>query len=198
MKNLPAISKSQPTQVQVDDMQKLHKHILALKRATAINFLDFGKTFARIRDEKLYEAMSCETFEEYLGSPEVAFDRSTVFAFMKIHKIFIEQHKTPPAQLVDVHWSKLAMIAPVVDDNNYKDMLDKAETLSRSELRKEVDSMKSHPDYNKTLFSDQDLVMDEIKAKCPIDRGGVCPFMRKYKNDILKEHQEKKKKAGGK
>jgi len=189
-------------QKRAEEMHELHNHILELKRVVVISFIEFGKTFVKIFDGKLYESMA-DTFEEYLGMPEIGFDRSTVYALMKIYRMYIQTYKVPQAELADIHWTKLNMIAPVVTDKNYKEMLDKARDLSRSDLRKEVDQMKSNPNYTGTLFNDEDLVLDGLKMGCPIHRGNICPFFKKYKHDILKEQavkvaKEKEVKSGRK
>lgn len=187
------------TKVSTDDLvdteraMAVHKHVLELKRRTAMNFLDLGKAFAEIKTKKLYEAFSCETFEEYLGTPELSFDRSTVFALIRIFETYVMKLGMPEKDLVDIHWSKLHKIAPVVTVANAEDMLEKARTLSRSSLQVEVDSMKSHPNYTGEIGNEGELDMEGIRAKCPIGRGSICPLIKKYRNDILKEHNDKKK-----
>lgn len=122
----------------VDHAHKLDQRVKNLRYSIDNGFLDLAKTLKEIRDKKLYLQLNIETFESYIAQPELAFDRGTVYKFIDILETFVDKHNVAPERLLEAGWTKLSKVIPYTDENNYESMLEKATSLSRSDLDKDL------------------------------------------------------------
>ncbi|GAH44781.1 unnamed protein product [marine sediment metagenome] len=67
----------------------IHERIIALKDEMEMKFIKLGGYLKLVNDNKLYKEKGCETFNEYLAMPELAFQRSTAYAIMGVYTDFI-------------------------------------------------------------------------------------------------------------
>jgi hypothetical protein len=180
-------------EIQGEIAHKLNQQILQLTQDTAKNFLLLGQLFFTIQKNKYYETLSYSTWEEYCGS--LSWDRSTVFSLIKIYRIFVLERKIDIEKLSQIHYSKLLQISPVLNDKNQDELLEQASTLSRSDLRKEVEVLKTKPGHllTKLELDGKENVIDEIKKNCPISRGSICPFIKKYPHEVVRQYLDRKK-----
>ena len=104
-----------------------------LKRNVAINLMSIGAALKTVRDDSLWEGEH-ESFNAYLGSPEVSFSRSWALQIIRVYEIF--GNRVTGVNDLD----KLYLISNVVEENpnEAEEWLGKAQTLSRSDLRDEV------------------------------------------------------------
>jgi hypothetical protein len=123
----------------VEEYQRLHERVLVLKQEIGRSFWEMGKVLKTIRDEELYKAGDYDTFEAYLGSPEVSIDRSTAYDWIGIFEDFSALN-VGLSDIQDIEWSKLRKLRPVVraHPEQLQEWLTKARTLSRSDLAKEL------------------------------------------------------------
>lgn len=119
---------------QADYAHKIDQHIKNLRYSIDNSFLDLAKALKEVRDKKLYEALNIDTFEGYIAQPELAFDRASVYRFIQIYEFYIEKKNVAPGRLLEAGWTKLGRIIPYTNEANYEVMLEKATTLSRSDL----------------------------------------------------------------
>jgi len=117
---------------------KNHKAILATRDQVAEGFLVMGSLLKACREEKYFTAYGHEKFEHYLGSPELGVSRSMAFGLIQVHELYIEKLDIPTPELVKAGIGKLLVIAPVVEKNP-DEWLGKAQAMSRSDLKMEVD-----------------------------------------------------------
>jgi hypothetical protein len=120
--------------------QQYHEWLINLKCDIAEKFLLLGKICRDINDQNLYIQHDCETFGEYLGS--VGLDKSTVYRCIQLYEKFVEHYGLETKRLAQIGYSKLCDIVPIVDDKTCSDWVQKAESLSRSDLIIEIKGAK--------------------------------------------------------
>lgn len=123
----------------------IHRRIVRLKQQGMATFLELAVCLKAVRDNKLYEKMDYETFEAYIASPELGFDRGVVYKLIAIYEKFCEEFNVSPGTLMEIYWTKLREILPVVNKENYEDWLLKAKNLSRSDLIEEIEEARKLP-----------------------------------------------------
>lgn len=123
----------------------IKERVVALKTDIGINLLELGHLFKRMRDEHLYAALGHDTFNDFLGDPEVSMSRTAVYGFIEIWEVFIERLKREQTEIAGIDYSKLLKICPVVD-RDPDEWISKASELSRSDLIKEVKAELGEPD----------------------------------------------------
>lgn len=123
---------------------ELNEKIISLKQRLNRNFIDIGKYLKVMRDDEAYKQLGYETFEIYLGIPELAFNRSTAYNLIVVYETFVLDLKYEPEQLAEADYSKLARILPTVKVQpvGHEEWFGKALTLSRSDLEKELKEAK--------------------------------------------------------
>lgn len=132
-----------PTVVQEDKptperAYTVYYEILERKSRIARDFIELGKLFKDVRDQKLYEILDYETFNTFIGAPEIAFSRSTVYSLIDIYELFVIESNIEQDRLVKIPWSKLNMIKGQYKKTRDEDLLFKAETLSQKDLIDEI------------------------------------------------------------
>lgn len=124
--------------------QESDKNIDKFKQLASISYLYIGKELKKVRDEKLYlylgESPEYQTLESYVNSKNI--DLRKAYYLIQIYEKFCLQFKFKPEDLSDIHWTALREILPVSRIENAKDMVEKARTLTRGDLEKEVRQLK--------------------------------------------------------
>jgi transcription elongation factor Elf1 len=168
---------SQTNEIQVAHAREVTLKILDIKRKMASDFIELGRLFKDVRDNKLWELEGAETFNAYIA--ETGFDKTTVYKFIRVCETFVDKYKVDSNRLEEAGWVKLAKVAPHVDDNNYEVMLDIAENNSLSDIdaelvkqhyivKKETDSQfvtcpYCHRSFIPTKRQDKQFSMDDYK-----------------------------------
>ena len=128
------------TEIQANKAFALDQRLKAVVEDSKQNFFIIGALLVEIHDNDYYQLMGYETFRSYLGDPEISLKYSTAYHAMKVVKKF-ELDET-----VGINYSKLIMIAPHINKENKADLLEKAQSLSQSDLRREIRVMKGEED----------------------------------------------------
>jgi hypothetical protein len=89
-----------------------------------------------------YRILGYETFESYLGAPEVSIGRSTAYSLIEIYNKLIEEKGLEIKLLSEIDYSKLLKIIPMSNQSDFGEWLEKAKTLSRSDLIDEIKELK--------------------------------------------------------
>lgn len=155
----------------IDKKVNIHQTVIDLKKEIESNFIKLGGYLKLIRDEKLFKERGCITFEEYLGQPELAFDRSTVYAIIGVYEDFFESNQSDTEQLMEIGYSKLNRIRQFKDQDDFEEWIYKAKTLSLSDLGAEIKEVKNE----KTEKTPERKTQDVVCPKCG------------YKFEIIKE-----------
>jgi len=171
-------TKKEKQELLKETAQNNYEYILEAKNITEATFLVMGKLLTENRREGYYKILGHRTFEEFIASPEISFHRTTAYKFMKIYQEFIEYYKVTDEDLKGIDSDKLYLIISVLDRKNLKDWLEKARTLSRSDLRtaiqgKNVNSL-NEPAESWVEYSD---VWEKLQ---PISRWGKNPKQSIY------------------
>ena len=108
--------------------------ILHAKYNVVANYLVLGLLFKENRDNGLFKLLGHDSFEDFLGTPEVGFSRSKAYQLIHIRELYKDKLGVDDKMLLEIGNAKLALIAPVVESD--KDgWLGKARELSKSDLR---------------------------------------------------------------
>lgn len=102
------------------------------------NLLVLGQLFYENKKNEYYKLQGFDTWSEFLGDPMIAYSHSTVRSWMNVHKTFVLKYKVGADTLKNIGHRKLQIISPVISDETLDDWLNKAECLSRSDLKREV------------------------------------------------------------
>lgn len=116
----------------------IHKRIIKLRRSAELTFLDLGKALFELKEIQGWEALGYETMRAYVGSPEVNLTPRMARMLVGVYRRYILELQVDKILLLDVGISKLDRIKGVVKPETVADWLNKASTLSRSDLTVEV------------------------------------------------------------
>lgn len=140
--------------VGVDDAWERHKRIVALRHKAECTFLELGAElyeFCQNREGQTgWEALGHTSFNSYLADPEVDIGRRTAFRLIRVHTHLVLGLRSATVALLPVGIVKADCLAAHVkkgniDESNLDEWLDKAATLSRSDLRDEIRRVFSAP-----------------------------------------------------
>ena len=137
--------------------------ILAAKYNLVANYLVLGLLFKENRDEGLFKLLGYDSFEDFIGSPDVGFSRSKAYGLIRIRELYKEKLGIDDKTLLEIGNAKLALIAPVVEKDR-EGWLDKAKHLSKSDLRLEIDGQ--GPGVNLSPFSPPPPVPAPLPNSC--------------------------------
>ena len=120
-----------------------HCRIVALRYQAEQTFLELGEELYWFEEERQYKVLGHSSFNAYLADPEVDISRAMAYRLKGVYekyvlKLGISEPDGIAARLLPVGADKLDAIRPYVDEGNVDEWLDKAATLSRSDLRQEV------------------------------------------------------------
>ena len=123
----------------------LVEEIKRIKAEIGKGYFLFGEMFKKIRDDKLYKLTGCQTFTEFIAQPEIAFSHSTVYDYIAVYRVYVEELGISPEHIADITYSKLRRILLVVEKDP-EEWLSKARTLSRGDLTMEVRESQGKPE----------------------------------------------------
>lgn len=115
-----------------------HNRIVGLRKLSIGAFFELGKELYYFEKEQQYKELDYVSFNQYLADIDIS--RRTAFQLKGIFETFILNTNltSAPDALLSAGVTKLDMIRPVVNDTNMEEWINKASTLSRSDLKKEV------------------------------------------------------------
>lgn len=123
--------------IKADEAHKNYEQTIQCRANLQSNFLVLGKLLKDNRDCSLYKFLGHDSFDEYLGSPELGFKRSTAYGLIKLIELYVNKLNVAPQRLIAVGTTKLGKIAGVVE-SDIEGWLSKAEHLSKSSLDEEI------------------------------------------------------------
>lgn len=129
-------------EIQINHAREVTLKIIDLKRKTASNFVELGRLFKDVRDNKLWEIEGAESFNSYVS--ESGFERSTAYKMILVYEKFFEGVSVDSnQQIAEIGWTKLAKVAPKVTEDNKEKMLEIAQ-LSLSDIKTELSGECDH------------------------------------------------------
>jgi predicted nuclease of restriction endonuclease-like RecB superfamily len=155
----------------------VHDKVIELKKDIERSFIKMGGMLKLVRDNKLYLEKGCVTFEEYIAIPELALNRSTVYAIINVFEVFFEKSNQSDIEgLTEIGYSKLNRISQFKDQDNFDEWIYKAKTLSLSDLGAEIKETKGISENLSSTKSEDKMTM-EI----------TCPFCGKKFDYLTKD-----------
>lgn len=125
-----------PSQEDGELAYTVHASILRHKQDIELRFWQMGVLLKELRDRELYKALGCETFNEYLGSPEISIERSQAYKLISICEQ-AQRLEIAPERLRLIDKDKLAHVLPKATPETVEDVLADCESLSRSDLKEQ-------------------------------------------------------------
>jgi len=144
--------------------------ITHLKRCACANLIQLGVILAEVQTRELYKEQH-ETFEEFLGSPEVSISRSSAYKAIAICE-FIARNKLQVDEISEIDPDKIYRIIEVAEKNGINTWLDKARLLSRSDLSEEVRELKGLPTWDQARTAREhakEFLYEYLKEKKKIE-----------------------------
>lgn len=133
-----------------DEAHTIRQTITVLREEETKNRLTIGRALTRVEDGELYRSLDYDSFEAFLGDPEVDLGRSTAYRYMKVYRRFILRADVDPNEVVAMGIRKASMIARYVKDprEDLQEWIEKAKALSRSDLQAEIDEAEGNDTAN--------------------------------------------------
>ena len=155
----------------------VHDKVIELKKDIERSFIKMGGILKLIRDNKLYLEKGCTTFEEYIAIPELALNRSTVYAIINVFEVFFEKsNQSDIEELTEIGYSKLNRISQFKGQPDFDEWIYKAKTLSLSDLGLEIKETKGISE-NLSSTKSEDKITMEI----------TCPFCGRKFDYLVKD-----------
>ena len=112
-----------------------HQLIIKIKQSITKDFWNLAIMLKINRDRKYYRTLGYETFEEYLGTPEISLSRSYTYKLIRNYELWVQKYRVSPAKLNEIDSEKLYLAGMVATKEDYEEWLEKAKVLSRSDIR---------------------------------------------------------------
>ena len=120
---------------QIDEFKKW-------RNMTALSFLKLGEILKKLKEEELYkhlgESPEYETWTMFLQSPEINIKYRKADQLIRIYTTFIQRLKFKEEELLDIPWSALRVLLPVIKEENSRGLVEKARQLKRNDLEIEI------------------------------------------------------------
>lgn len=113
-------------------LHELREGLLDLAISATEHFFQMGEIMKEIREKELWRE-SYDGFRAFYSDPELGFKKSSVNHAIKLVNLFPKWKS-----VLDVHVSKLIMIAPHIQKENKKELLSMARALSKSDLHHQL------------------------------------------------------------
>lgn len=127
--------------VNVDEAHTNYTYICDLRKNINASFWQLVSELKKCRENRFWAVLGHETWASYLAQPEIDFNEHTVDYWLTIYNSIKEYQLQWPDIVNDIDQSKLAIIVPYINKDNAEDLLHKAKSLSRSDLRDEIRDM---------------------------------------------------------
>lgn len=151
----------------------IDNEIKVRKVEIARNMFELGKLFKDMRDNKYYKYHGYDTFEEYIGVPELGLKRSTVYSLIQKYELYVQQLDISQNLLYQIGHAKLQIINPVVLTDP-TEWIYRAKELSRSDLKNEVRLAQGKPPLEIKREQKESVYAFSFDAYIDFVRGGGC------------------------
>jgi N6-adenosine-specific RNA methylase IME4 len=132
--------KGNEIQLTPDSAFILDSEIKEFRKKINTNFWDLVKKLKVARDGRIWAVLDYDTWESYLAQPEIDLNNRTFddYIYLLNNSEDYIKNTGQPVDLLQLDPSKLKVIIPHLTPENAEELINKAKTLSRSDLRKEV------------------------------------------------------------
>lgn len=125
------------TKIDENPAWKRHKRLQELNQSLKLHFLAFGEELDALQENKEYEDLGYDRFEDYVADPANSYEFSirTAYRMMRAYKV-AQRFGVSKVEAAGI--SKVDKIAGYLTDDNADELLNMASTLSRSDLHIEI------------------------------------------------------------
>jgi len=173
----------------IDHAFNLYKLIIEAKNAETTRVIFLGQMFKEIRDDKLYKCLDYESFNEFLACPDLGYQRSTAYSYIRIWEKYVEELNLDPEYLSEIGHKRLQLILPFIDED-VLEWLSRAQTWSYKDLLNQIRKEKG-----RQPMKEQKEVPQPSKNYLEYVKNHNCIFHKSRKSE--KAHFPKTEKAGG-
>jgi len=155
----------------------IHQEIIQLKNVVGGAFIVMGQRLKEIKEKELFHFLGdggYDTFESYLGSPELQFDRRKAYYLIQIYSTFCENLNIKQEDISGIYWTTLRQILPIVNKENHQEWIEKARTLSRTDLDLEIREFKTGISSSECKHEEWEEITYWRCKNCG-ERSYVCP-----------------------
>ena len=171
----------QSAKAEEEAASKNYEDLLQAKYTIGANTLVVARLLKECRDHGYWKVLKHDSFEGFLGSPELGFRRSKAYALIQLYELYVDKLNVPADRMLSIGTSKLSKIAPIVE-SDVEGWLSKAEHLSKSDLSIELGRVPGKPISPPTSASVHSPDRDDMtcingcgpgeKSHFPVGRGG--------------------------
>lgn len=122
-----------------DDVWQRHRRIVNLRNEIEQNYLLLAKELFYAYENKDWKKLGHSSFNAYLGDSEVDIARKIAFMLIDVYERYILTLEAEPVPLLTAGYTKLHMLCPYINKDNVNEWLTKATSLSRSDLKHEIE-----------------------------------------------------------
>lgn len=128
---------------ETDEEKARRGHALFEKLKTIISsrtrdVFALGAILKDIRDQELYTALGYETFLEFCADPDLAFHKTTAYAYIQLHEVFILKFGLDFRQIGNIPYGKLLVVVKYATAENVEAMIALARELPIGDLDEEI------------------------------------------------------------
>jgi hypothetical protein len=172
---------------QLEAKKKSHQNFVQIKTMKinlCKNYILMGRALKENKDKLYWKELQYRSFQAFLGSPEVSVQPAFAYRLIAIYTKFCEQLKVKQELLEEIDMDKLYMITGLVNNKNIDEYLAKAKSLSRSDLRSEIQGEKIEDAVVEKSESGDVIVRDPLDfidycnvwiKRQPVSRWGTNP-----------------------
>lgn len=115
----------------------LQAEIIGQRVVQMSTWVPLAEALHRFHLSRAWTTVGCETFNEWLGQPEVWISRAEAYGLISAHRELVIEHEIDPAHLAQLDPSKVQVVLPAIRRGaGAWDALSDCQVLSRADLRK--------------------------------------------------------------
>lgn len=112
--------------------------IISAQYNVVANYFIIAKGLAECQEMSWWKVLGDDSFNAFLGRPELGFKRSWAYELIKIYKLYVQRLGVSAEDFIHIGPTKLLKMASVVESNQ-EEWLGKAKALSVSDLAIEIE-----------------------------------------------------------
>jgi len=134
-------------EAQAAEAHRVHRDIVGMKAHLTEYALLMGNALGRMREGRLYKLLDYDTWESYLGSPELSIRPRTAERMIRVARRWIGELGYATEQLEDVGITKLDLGVGLLEAGEKPQrVLEDARALSSSDLIKQLAQVRGRPE----------------------------------------------------
>lgn len=118
--------------------------IKSLKVDLNVRWLKMAELLFENRKRRFFSVLGYDTFESYIAQEELGLKRAAVYKIIGIYSDLVVSRNVQPVDIADIDANKLEMIRPELPTGDLDELLSKARSLSRSDLKTELTKPHDH------------------------------------------------------